>query len=960
MADKQLSVNFVTKGAQKLGGDIDDITEKTGGLKKGLAQVGKEAAIAFSILSAGYKKAWDLMDKSIDKFNEWDKELRKVQGSLGLTDQETRKLSATLQNLATGELASIPGVFEHLGEAARTYLESGGDMENLTTDLSAAFKFAQVNGENYSQTLEYVLGVTDAYNIANGNTEQTLNQLKIAQLNTNKPLEQLARGLEKGSGVANAFNLDIEEMIALTAGWASTGERATTMSSALVAIMDEFNLKTFPELIELLEKANQGQVDFGSLSQQNKRYLGALANQVGQVTATYTDLQAGTDYLNQSFAIFSQSTLSETTRAQNELAAAQLETGERMQEMQPVIEQFRTNLQLTVMKLSEWAIKNPEWVGVIAGGIMMLRGAFLALKASNPVGWIMAAIGAVVSLISLISHDATAAALDAARANKQMLEKQKASIDARRDEISATGLLEKATKDLTDAQRDQVDEYHRLTDQSSKMTVAIAEAAVQTALLAEEVALEAAAEELATGAFEGTLEARLRSLGTQEEINKAQEVFNSVSTKTNDNTERFVMFLQEALGYSESTAKLIAERNIDAEEMNTLQDYLNAAQSKYNTLAESAKIIQDEQTANLLKHLDIYEEIKGVMNGNVDVTIAEEAAIRRKLALMLSVAKVRHEENQEAYNHIKMLYEAGSISYDVYRAALERLNESRISLNKITELVTTAGSALDEINRGGIEEDTSGVGDYRGSGEPGGGTGDPEQEIEEQEDIGPDPWEEEFQARMAHEEELAAARKEMAAEAAEEEFMKRLENQVEMFKKAEGYAKATASVFSGVLEDGFENVGENFKNLLLGAADAMIQKLITSAFTELFLLIISLLSGGIGGGLKKAAGGMKGLVPHAKGGYVDQPTAALIGEAGGETIIPDDVLMPYVRDYGAAMGSMMAIADMQGSKVQQPNVNVAAPQVSVNVPPPQFVVGPDGIYMLSEQGANRAKMREGV
>lgn len=952
--DKNIYYQIKASGASQVIGSLKGIEKEGRATAKAMAKDFAMMGAAFgSIMTA----AWQNIEKTIEKFNVWDKELRKIQGSLGLTNSETKQLSAQMQQLGRGELASIPGVFEHLGEATRGYLESGGDLANLNEDVGNAFKFAQVNGEDYGDTVEQLMAITDAYNIVNGESEETLEKLKTAQLNTNKPIAELVKGLEKGSGVANAMNMEFDQMVALTAGWASTGERATTMSTALVAIMDEFNLNSYPELIELLDKANEGQVDFGDLSQQNKRYLGALSQQVDQVRNTYSDLQQESTYLNDSFKLFSESTLAETTRAQNELQAEMLETGQRMQELQPTIENFKMNIQLGMMKMAEWALKNPEYVAAIIAGIMMLKTAFLALKASNPVGWIIAAVEGLVGLglfLSDILIQTQEETLESVRANKQMLESQKADIDATREQI-------KAKEGLTD-------QYKRLTKQSYEYEQSIRELSVAEHQLERAIAARNAANEVGTESYEATIENALnyaaQQVKTEEDRLRIQDAitqatYNSAEAQGDENklNETAVQLMADLLGEKEENIEYMMEDIDSQEEINSLLEYAQSVLAESTNLQDQAQGMISATTREYLAINGILEDIKNLNEDNLDLTEKEARAAWDRASAAIT-------QLQAEKGRLEAIHGDENLMAQVEK----RINAVSKAIEEAQALLHTAGSVIGGEAEGSWgwedqeeEEDTTGGGT--------GGTGGVPEREQEDVPVEEDPElarqkeiddiiqqrrldqqnalaEAELQEKLLIEDIYYNRRREDAREIVNDQIILD-EERVAQLKKGYG---AIASMFVGLIKGGGIDALRQWVDSL---ATQLLQNAIVYALIKMFnpSAKVDFLGQLLGGTF------LGDIFGFAEGGYVDQPTPGIFGEAGGEFLVPEKLVQQRTREHGVA-GAMMAMAEVSGRKMEPGNINVS-PQVQVPQPQMIPVVDADGLYMLVKYGEKNQETRRG-
>jgi hypothetical protein len=933
--------------------DVGDEASEAGSKASGsFSAMAKDAAAAAAAIGGILGAAYGEVSKAIDKFNTFNDSIIQVQGALGLTRAQTDQLRAQLRQLGAGELASIPGVFDEISEAASGYLQSGGDLTHLNTDLGAAFKFARVNGEDYQETVANLMGVTDSWNIENGQAINTLNVLKQVQLGTNKELGALFKGLERSASMGTVYNFTFEEMAAVTAGWASTGERASTMSSALLTIMDSLSLDSLPALLDTLDDVNAGIIDLGELSAQDQKYLGALAGQVDQIRGTYARLGEQQDILSRSWDRINRETMSETVRQQNEVEAALLQTGERMQELQPKIEMFKTGIQLTALELAEWALKNPEYVAAIVMGLLTIKTVFMALKASNPFGLIIAGvellIGGVIALTDwLVQTDEETR--DLIRANKQMLESQRADIDATRAQIRAKeGLTEK---------------YQDLTALSYRLTASIREQAVAEARLTAAIEAKNAANEAGTARHEDNLarefQAYQESIRSLEDIEETQsnitEATQDLVAALNDEEKLHELarkILIEMMGIDEARADLMLE-NIDS------QEEVNALIGVMSSGMEAAQVLQDESLAALNHEVrlmydqaGILDDILAIKDGTASLTEAEARATRAKAVAQHNLLIDLWGELETRKATLEAWKAQGMIADQLADGAIGKIDEA---MERVDRAIYQSTQGLVELTGyiGAIGRDET-----DGGGGGGGGAGDGEtEEARQGREAEADLAEMRMQKMKAAaviftelmfdgEKRLNEIKVENARKLAEETMTR----QVRAYRRI---AAVATDAFSGGWK---QAIGKLIEDL----AKQIASNIIVWAFLSIFNPAAA------GGFVSSAFGGtlIGDLFGFAQGGIVRKPTAALIGEGGEpEYIAPASLIQRKAAEVGPALAGSAAIAELEGRPFSAAPLalTAAAPVVNIQIPPAQVrvVQSPRGTFSQVSYAGRIEQLEEG-
>lgn len=963
MADNDVRLVLSTVGASSVlatlksmaasSKDIGDEAEESGDkASASFSAMAKDAAAAAAAIGGILGAAYGEVSKAIDKFNTFNDSIIQVQGALGLTRAQTDQLRAQLRQLGGGELASIPGVFDEISEAAAAYLQSGGDLANLNTDLGAAFKFARVNGEDYQETVANLMGVTDSWNVENGNAINTLNILKETQLGTNKELGALFKGLERSATMGTVYNFTLEQMAAVTAGWSSTGERASTMSSALLTIMDSLSIDSFPALIATLDDVNAGFIDLGELSAQDQKYLGALAGQVDQIRGTYARLGEQQDILSRSWDRINRETMSETVRQQNEVEAALLETGERMQELQPKIEAFKVGIQLTAMQLAEWAIKNPEYVSAIVLGLLTLKTTFMALKASNPIGLILAGIellvGGIIALTDwLVQTDEETR--DLVRANKQMLESQRADIDATRAQIRAKeGLTER---------------YQELTALSYRLSESIRMQAVAEARLTAAIEAKNAANEVGTELAEATLSRELQayqeSIRSLEDIEETQanitEATQDLVAALNDEEKLHELarkILIEMMGIDETRADAMLE-NIDSqEEINSLIGVMSSGM-------EAAQVLQDESLAALNHEVrllydqaGILDDILAIKDGTADLTEAEARATQAKAVAQHNLLIDLWGELETRKATLEAWRAQGLITEQLAGGAIAKIDEA---MTRVDRAIYQSTQGLVELTGyigsigGGEEAGAGGRGTTGETGEAGEGRDEQraeadlaEMRLQKMKDAAVIFTELMFDG----EKRLNDVKIENARKLAEET----LTRQVRAYRRI---AAVATDAFSGGWK---QAIGKLIEELATQIASNFIVWTLLSIFSP----------AAAGGFVSSMFGGtlIGDLIGFAEGGVVRRPTAALIGEGGEpEYVAPASLIQRKAAEVGPALAGSAAIAELEGRPFSAAPLalSAAAPVVNIQIPPAQVrvVQSPRGTFHQVTYASRIEQLEEG-
>jgi len=673
------------------------------------------------------------------------------------------------------------------------------------------------------------------------------------------------------------------------------------------------------------------------------------------------------------FETYTKTTLAETTRYTNELQVAQIQLGERMKELAPAIENLKMQIQIAGMEMAAWALRNPAFVVSIIAGVMAIRAAFLALKASNPLGWIMVAIEGVIALGALLiglSEDENIAKLSEIRTSKQALEAQKASVDTTRDEIKAKIDAIKATDSLTDEVgklgkrtlktkqelKGLEKQYSDLTDKSYELQTAILEQAKAEAKLQFAVESRAAAEAAGAGTLinRGALlthllniEAKIIDLEKDEPklIKAAADAQVEASMYLDDGNklrEIAIKYLKDALNISEDFSDGVLTTNFNYEEFCAVISQGNLALERARSLEAAAKDEIISQKEQLWEQLGLQNILNGLKDKSVKLTEADiEAGKAKARQVLIEIMNINALVDAK-YEALKMEYTGNE------RIQKLLLSAHTTAVAQIDEKYWHVKALLDEME--GYQ--------FPGIAPPGEEEGEklPEQMtmeelLEKELELNEARW-------LAYSEE--AQREEEDKKAREQRIRDFLGDLDEVDREKE---IAAAKLFTeqiawaggnlaNIVNEALFDSAEGFGKGLARAAGDFVKRLAAGIIGN---AIIMLLLSAFDKGTFTLAGLFKGLIPGMKTGGMIPATPGgrlFLGGEGGEReyVIPESRLAAAFQRYGS-LGPAYAAAQVSGETI------AAAPNFTIqeSVPEITLAFSNEGLLVATEK-AHRARV----
>jgi len=836
---------------------FDDIGDKG---ESSFASIGKEAAKTGAIITGIFVAAAAAIKPAVERWKQFEKGMQQARSAFKGTNQEFKILQEQLKLLGTSELASLPGYFEDVGEALEVYLSSGGEAAFAIRDVTAAGKYAAAQGKDLTSTMTVLASVTDSWNLSNGEAAKTLNLLRNMELQTNKPTEQLAKGMERTAGVANQYNLSMEQAAGFTAAWASSGNRATSIGTTLAMVLEKIN----EPLDEYLRKVASGEITGDQLVEMfgatTSKYVSDLALQMDVFDGVLADQAGNVDTLSASWTSYQTTLSAASAKTKNEGEARLLELGEQMADTGHSIEILQQELEVGFAEFAGFMLKNKE---LVVGAVLAIKGVIMAFQASNPLGWILAIAGALIGLFGSI-ESVESAALRQSTATRELAETQLASVKNAKEQIAAQRAEAEAAGATTEAINDLTDSYNRLADAelaaernliSTTVLEQQAQAMVDIADIANELYRGAAAER----AGQAQVQSYLDQLDSIEKIQIVQQ-------ELADERSRFLSLS----GHQEKQENAIREA-IEARYGIEVDSTLNAAEllDQYERLSTTIDgQIGTLQSRNLLEgnNLEIIRAQEKVAGFLVDADEAGVRALIAKLETQREIINARAVELDQLYWAGQI---AGTLPAAVARAYQDASGNIRNQIDMLTGAIADAEGALGRVRDEGVDGTTVGAAGADGKTR--------EEELLNVEKRGKedslayvDGW---IAAMQEKDKELSAAvfgqNKAARTEAIDEAA-------TEYEQRMAKASMALASTFSGIFTDESFNFWDNFGKRGMKELENLLAWAVANG-------IFSFITGGAFGGVG-SAGILGDIFGFASGGYIPAtPGGQIIRVAeGGE------------------------------------------------------------------------------
>ncbi len=1015
---KELQLIIKEKGAANALKSLGEINKE--GLKgKGIfAATSAEAGKLSAAIGGLYIAAVKGIQEPIRAWQDWQKEMLNTNRMMGLTDQELKVFESRMLSLANGPLGAAPNLLAGITEGMYTYSSSLGEVKNqavVMDDIAAATEAAAVSNSNFNMVLGQGAKIASVFATGQGSIRTTMEQAMMAEKIAIATFEEMTDATYIASGGFNLLGYDA----ATTMGAIATATKVAGMNANRSATMLKmFNTRLFANM-DALREAGIVATDWAGIlmevrdkglltSQMFKDITGPryyagiyqMAMNAEMLASTIDQVRNSTGNLEKAWDAYNAQTLTESIRVANKHEAAMARMGQELEKFKPQIDEFQSWMQLTLAQLAGFFMKNQE---LVIGSLLTIRAAMMAFKASNPLGWAIAAVELLVGIGLLITsafEDVDKAALAAGESAKKMLEDELAATQAAREGAQAE--LEKAQAASAGAAEIAAltQRTEELIVREKELTDAITKQAVANSLLRASVAAGEVGTEIGGGAGGAAAEKVLRqllitrneTLKSEEAIVEQQKLQSTLAQDIAQNAydedglrASIVKYLAATLGVSEEYADGLIEQNIDLEEA---QMFLE--QEGVQLAANKEQIANQKTSTSMINDLlreqfPLYQGVNEFLETRKDMNDQERVQAEIKLVnqglyldrlwdelgLKIKLAEASKEQflAQAALNG---LTEAGianiTTRMDASIAAMKDLQH---------QAAITKGQTLDALHYSYTytadtgEEEEGIVPAAAGEAEAAGAVSNARKLAEataylDARGVNHAGWDEkkiiayydEYMRRKTEAEaqadkeaqdrrdalgglETRTTQQESATAAEEEAAQERIDEQAAAVASKLDFIGAA---FSNLILKGGQDFLSIIGSGLLNIADMFIQTLVQSELTSLLAKILP-------------EGGLLGSIfGFAEGGVVDRPTLAMIGEGGErEYVIPESRLREAMNRYGS-LGPAYAAAQVSGQTVQ------AAPQVTVQESVPQITlsVSNEGLLVATEKARRARQIKQGV
>lgn len=921
MIARSVMYTLGVSGAQGVLGVFKQVgseVEKSG--KKGeltFKKLGKAAAATALQIGALFAAAIAALDPAYQKFKEFEKSWANTNRMMQLNTHQARLFTNTLLAMVDGPLGSVPGILNDSAEAMYNYTSALGATENQAVvfrDLEAGAKVAASTGQALNDVMQSGAQIAARSGLAHGSLTQIMDQLTKGEEYAIATFGELATASSLAAGSIKGLGGDVSDTIGLIAQLTKTSIGNAQKSARAI----KFVAARFEAEKELLESLGVTATDFVGIMTQlgdvtltagqkgllfGSRYAAGMMQMIKRsdtVVSSIEDIRSSTGLLEKQFNAFTHTTLAEVTRAENAFEKQMITLGERMKETGTTVEVVKMELKAWFTELAGAIIRNKE---LVIGAIVAIKMALLAFQASNPIGWVMAAMAAVIGLLASI-ESVSVANLRLAKASKKVTEERLAQVVAAKNQAEAdleaavaAGANQKAIDKLRASVKSLLRDEEELTQITRTLAIEVSgyTVAVEAANTANEVGTE-----VLEGALEKSLKSWAEQLDTQDKINAVltdQTVLTAELAAAGDDRTKIAEairgFLIDQVGLSEEQALLYTEQKMDLEEAESLIGFINTATREgTNIMHEQAALIADRLKAEWAE-LGVLDLINQAKEDITKLSAEEARVVTAVLDKQVAQLKTQIEMARLLATRLGMETTLGKVLFAGVTEAQKQLFELHETIAQINK------EPLDLF------------GDGDGDGTPAG-----ELTEEEKERIS-----KEYKLREEHR--FANLERDLSRQKENVETIARIVDK-KHDKQAERIKSATeltleqwtwgANQFAGIIGRSLFDSSQSFGKALVENAKrfvaTMAQQLIQNA---IIMLLLSFLPGGKG---LTFAGLFKNILPFATGGIVEKPTLALVGEREREYIIPESTMKRNVGKYGPG-GVAAAAAEV--SKIELPS-----------------------------------------
>ncbi len=892
---------------------IEALLKGEKGVKSGLK------GIVTGLLSiAGAMKAIQtgarFVNAAADEFVAWESAMANANRMLQIEDHQLDVLKQRLL-AATGPLQNVANLHEQLPDAMYRMASAGEDEVHMFEDLQDIAGLAAMAHEDLGETADNVMGIMRAFNLVNGEANTVIRILVGAEQAAIAKSGELAQAIRE---LAPAFNVTGESAEVTAAAIAAVTKAGFSANMAATALKTGWAKMQTEEVRRKLAALGVEITDFTGTMQQIKD-VGLTAEDWVNILGVrqyskFAGLIAHWDDFNDAiektktaevgdmFDAFAATASAAGNRIENEFNRRLIEIGERAEPARRELTMFANELKLAGTEMAAWALKNKDAVIAIALGV---AGAITIIKTAlgkgGPLGLVLGAIelliGFFVGLGDILTRD-TREILDFTRGMQELNEKSIAQVQTAKEQVKAELEAAQARKVGKFAAAGLADELDNLREKEQALIKEQSALAQSTLQLESALLAEKAAEEIGAGVVgEQTLARYLKGwqarLNTAEKVREEEERLTELQLNlyaaTGDEVKQrqlLVEYLGETTDLTEEQASALAESSLSLEEMLFFLDAQSGALANATTKLREQERIRFQNLRYDYERLGILEDINALNEGTLDLEEDE-------LAVLVSQLEVELDRLVATYNNMRIQGEqlaawaaAGFVSdkdVEAFRYAAETV---KLSIDETISNIKEVGSLSDRL-----------WGDGDGRAPAAAGAADAQSYWRGWEGVTQEELERLIEQRVKAEDETQRRLTEAAIAAMRDRLAKlraiiEADEEEEIARK-KSLAADLAGVFRGAFTDEAWNFWDSFESLGLRALDALLQYAILSGLFSLFGLGAAEKPGGL-------AGGILDLLGFAEGGYVTQPTFAMMGERGPEFAIPRaDMLAAMAGGMGA-------------------------------------------------------------
>ncbi len=238
-------INKQTKALDELGKEGEDAEKGLQGVSDGAEKANKSFTLMDGVLAnlvaGGIKAAitafTNLAKSAVDTYKDMEAGSDNLIKATGATGDAAEKLQKSYKNVSKNIVADFGDIGSAMGEVNTRFGYTGAELEDTTEQF---LKFADITGTDATKAVQLVSKAIEGAGLESKDYNKLLDQLAVAAQASGVSVDKLAEGLTKNGSSMRALGFDTEETIAVIAQMEKAGINTETAFAGMKKAAQEW------------------------------------------------------------------------------------------------------------------------------------------------------------------------------------------------------------------------------------------------------------------------------------------------------------------------------------------------------------------------------------------------------------------------------------------------------------------------------------------------------------------------------------------------------------------------------------------------------------------------------------------------------------------------------------------------------------------------------------------------